>query len=315
MSQDMKETSNCTSVREQFALMLYGELSFDEEERVESHLDGCADCRQVLARQKLLHEAVDGVAIIPSPALLGVCRADMSDLLDREKPASGIAAWWHEFASGWKIQLLRPAGAVALLALGFIAAKVTPGLNFGNAYEAMSLGGFGGAQVRNVAAQPDGSVRIVLDETRQRMVSGSMEDQQIRELLMSAAKEAADPRLRAQTVTILVGDADNQDVRQALVFSLGNDNSPDVRLKALEGLKRFGNDPEVQGALAHVLLSESNTGMRAQAIDVLNSRQGQLLDRQIVGALQELMAREDDAYVREQCQRILESIKASAETY
>ncbi len=315
MSEPMKETSNCTAVREQFALMLYGELSFDEEERVESHLDGCADCRQALARQNLLHQAVDGVAVTPSPALLGLCRADVSDLLDREKPASGMAAWWHEFATGWKIQFLRPAGAVALLALGFFAAKVTPGLNFGSAYQAMSLGGFGGAQVRNVAAQPDGSVRIVLDETRQRMVSGSMEDQPIRELLMSAAKEAADPGLRAQTVTLLIGDADDQDVRQALVFSLGNDNNPDVRLKALEGLKRFGNDPDVQGALARVLLSDSNTGMRTQAIDALTSRQGQLLDRRIVGALQELMAREDDAYVREQCQRILESIKASAETY
>ena len=81
------------------------------------------------------------------------------------------------------------------------------------------------------------------------------------------------------------------------------------------GLKRFGSDPDVQDALARVLLSDSNTGMRTQAIDALTSRQGQLLDRQIVGALQELMAREDDVYVREQCQRILRSIKASAEIY
>jgi hypothetical protein len=315
MSENFKEKSNCTAVREQFALMLYGELSFDEEERVESHLDVCAECREDLARQKFLHEAVDGVGITPSPAFLGVCRKDVSDLLRRENPESRMAAWWREFASGWKIQFLRPAGAVALLAAGFFAAKVTPGLNIGSAYQAMSLGGFGGAQVRNVATQPDGSVRIVLDETRQRMVSGSMDDQQIRTLLMAAAKEAADPGLRAQTVTLLVGDADDQDVRQALVFSLGNDDNPNVRLKALEGLKRYGSDPAVQNALAHVLLSDSNTGMRTQAIDALTSRRGQFFDRQIVGALQELMAREDDAYVREQCQRILESMKASAETY
>ena len=69
----------------------------------------------------------------------------------------------------------------------------------------MGLGNFGGAQVRNVAAQPDGSLRIVFDETRQRTISGSREDQQIRALLMAAAKEGADPGLRAQTVTILVG--------------------------------------------------------------------------------------------------------------
>src|SRR5262249_39030893 len=149
------------------------------------------------------------------------------------------------------------------------AAKVTPGLNLGGAYGAMSLGGFGGAQVRNVASQPDGSVRIVLDETRQRMVTGNIEDQHIRGLLMAAAKEASDPGLRAQTVTTLMGDAQDEDGRQTLVFSLGNDQNADVRLRALEGLKRFGGDPEVQGALAHVLLSDSNTGIRTQAIDAL----------------------------------------------
>jgi HEAT repeat protein len=142
-----------------------------------------------------------------------------------------------------------------------------------------------------------------------------MEDQQIRALLMAAARDATDPGLRAQTVTILTEGADAEDVRQALVFALGNDQNTDVRLKAMEGLKRFSGDPLVQDALARVLLSDSNTGMRTQAIDVLTARQGQALDRQIVGALQEMMNREDDSYVREQCQRMLHSIKASAEIY
>ena len=35
------EMNTCAGVKEYFALYLYGELSFDEEERVESHLDGC----------------------------------------------------------------------------------------------------------------------------------------------------------------------------------------------------------------------------------------------------------------------------------
>jgi len=311
----MTEQNTCTALRGQLALLLYGELSFDEEERVESHLDACPDCRQALEHQKMLHDAIDAVAVTPSPALLSRCREDVADWLDRKEPVSGLAARWNQLTAGWKIQFLRPAGVVALLAVGFFAAKVTPGLNFGGAYQAMSLGNFGGAQVCNVAAQPDGSVRIVLDETRQRMVSGNVEDLQIRALLMAAAKEANDPGLRAQTVTILTEGADAEDVRQALVFALGNDQNADVRLKAMEGLKRFSGDPIVQDALARVLLSDSNTGMRTQAIDVLTARQGQALDRQIVGALQEMMNREDDSYVREQCQRMLHSIKASAEIY
>ena len=303
---------NCKNIREQFALLLYGELSFDEEERIDSHLDGCAECRAALARQKVLHEAVDAAAVTPSPALLNRCRENLAEMLPREKPASGWANWWSQIAGNWKIQVLRPVGAVALLAIGFFAAKVTPGLS---GVASMGLGDFGGAQVRNVAAQPDGTLRIVFDEKRERTISGTRDDQRIRQLLMAAAKEATDPGLRAQTVTILVGDANESDVREALAFAMANDENTNVRLKAMEGLQRYANDPMVQNALAHVLLNDPNTGMRTRVIDALTGHEGQELDRQMVGALQELMSREDDSDVRERARQMLHSIKASAETY
>ena len=303
---------NCKNIRDQFALLLYGELSFDEEERIDSHLDGCAECRAALARQKVLHEAVDAAAVTPSPALLNRCRENLAEMLPREKPASGWANWWSQIAGNWKIQVLRPVGAVALLAIGFFAAKVAPGLS---GVASMGLGDFGGAQVRNVAAQPDGTLRIVFDEKRERTISGTRDDQRIRQLLMAAAKEATDPGLRAQTVTILVGDANESDVREALAFAMANDENTNVRLKAMEGLQRYANDPMVQNALAHVLLNDPNSGMRTRVIDALTGHDGQELDRQMVGALQELMSREDDSDVRERARQMLHSIKASAETY
>lgn len=320
MSDTIKEHENCEEVRGRFALLLYGELSFDEEERVESHLDSCAECHAALQRQRALHDALDGVAVTPSPALLSRCREDLTHLLEHEKPASRWAAWskhswWQQMTGGWKIQFLRPMTAMALLAAGFFAAKVTPGLDFPGGVASMGLGDFGGAQVRNVATEPDGRLRIVVDETRERTISGSREDRQIRELLMAAAKEGADPGLRAQTVTILLGDADASDVRDALAFAMANDENTNVRLKAMEGLERYTSDPVVQNALAHVLLNDPNSGMRTRVIDTLNERVGQELNRQMVGALQELMSREGDQDVRERAGRMLHSIKASAGTY
>ena len=303
---------DCKNIREQFALLLYGELSFDEEERIDSHLDGCADCRTALARQKVLHEAVDAAAVTPSPALLNRCREDLAEMLPREKRAAGAESWWSQIASNWKIQFLKPVGAVALLAIGFFAAKVTPGIG---GIASMGLGDFGGAQVRNVAAQPDGTLRIVFDEKRERTISGNRDDQRIRQLLMAATKEATDPGLRAQTVTILVGDANESDVREALAFAMANDENTNVRLKAMEGLEHYASDPMVQNALAHVLLNDPNSGMRTRVIDALTGHEGQELDRQMVGALQELMSREDDSDVRERARQMLHSIKASAETY
>jgi HEAT repeats/Putative zinc-finger len=314
MSESFDTKPSCKNVREQFALLLYGELSFDEEEGIESHLDGCAECRTALERQKALHEAVDAVAVAPSPALLNRCREDLAQMLPRER-RSLLVHWWNQISSGWKIQFLRPVGAMALLAVGFFAAKVTPGLNFPGGVASMGLGDFAGAQVRNVATEPDGRLRIVFDEKRERTISGSREDQQIRALLMAAAKEGADPGLRAQTVTILVRDADASDVREALAFAMANDENTNVRLKAMEGLQRYASDPMVQNALAHVLLNDPNTGMRTRVIDALTGREGQQMDRQLVGALQELMSREDDRDVRERARQMLHSIKASAETY
>lgn len=316
MSETFKQYGNCENVRGHFALLLYGELSFDEEERVESHLDGCAECRAALDRQRALHETLDGLSVTPSPALLSRCREDLAQSLPHEKRAAGgLVAWWKQMNSRWNIQFMRPMTAMALLAVGFFAAKVTPGLNLPGSVASMGLGDFGGAQVRNVAAEPDGRLRIVVDETRERTISGSREDRQIRELLMAAAKEGSDPGLRAQTVTILVGDADASEVREALAFAMAHDESANVRLKAMEGLERYANDPVVQNALAHVLLNDPNSGMRTRVIQALDEREGQELNRQMVGALQELMGREDDQDVRERARRMLLSIKASAGTY
>ena len=121
----------CNGTRDQLALLLYGELSFDEEERVESHLDTCAECRQALDRQRLLHEAVDAAAVTPSPALLARSRADLFARLDQERPVSGLRAWWQGLQRNWNFQILNPVGAAALVALGFFGARLTPFGNFG----------------------------------------------------------------------------------------------------------------------------------------------------------------------------------------
>jgi hypothetical protein len=291
-------------------------LSFDEEERVDSHLDVCAECRAAFEREKVLQAAMDAVEVRPSPALLNRCREDLSELLSSARRADSKPGWWEQFASSFKINWLRPAGAMALLAIGFFGAKMTPMLNFGNSGDFQSMGLVGDSRVRNVEPQPDGSVRIVLDETRQRSISGTLNDQNIRALLVAAAKDPSDdPGLRAETVEILVPGAGSSDVREALVFALANDQNAGVRLKAMDGLKAYAHDPAVQGALAQVLLRDANAGMRTQAIDLLTTGPATDLDRRVVGAMQELMGREDNTYVRERCQRMLELIKASSEIY
>jgi hypothetical protein len=328
----------CTGAREQFALLLYGELDFDQEERIDSHLDVCGECRTALAEEKATHAALDSIEIGVSPALLRECRENLSLRLLEEASRPAVSAhvssssaksstgWWDSFVDAITLRTssgyLRPVGALTLVAMGFFAAQFVPQFmtRAGGGFRAMSMGDVGASRVRYIEPSADGRVHIVLDETRQRIVSGTVDDLKIQALLIAAAKDPTDPGLRAETVDILTSRAHTADVRDALVSALQQDENAGVRMKAMEALKPFVNEPEVRTALTHVLLSDANPGLRTQAIDLLtggaNSSVDRNVDRQIVGALQELMQRgEQQGYVRERARHVLQAVNASLETY
>jgi hypothetical protein len=231
--------------------------------------------------------------------------------------------WWEQFTdtltgrsgSGW----LKPAGALTLLALGFGIARLPLG-SLGNG--GLSQAGVmePSSRVRYVEPASDGKVQIVLDETSQRIVSGTLNNPKIQGLLLSSMKDPADPGLRAESAEILTTGAQSSDVRNALLFALLNDKNAGVRLKVMTGLKPFVQQPEVRSAMTQVLLHDPNPEMRSQAIDLMTKSLNQenpsmSFDRQVIGAMQELMQRESNEYVRQRCKRALESVKASTETY
>jgi hypothetical protein len=322
----------CSEARDQFALLLYGELSFDQEEGVESHLDACGECRTLLAREKSMHAALDSIEINASPSLLHECREDFRMRLMEEAsgantaplaPRAGSTGWWDRVVDALTLHpgtgMLRPVGALTLIAMGFFAARFVPAMGSMKGFRG-NTSDIGASRVRYVEPGADGRVQIVLDETRQRIVSGAVDDKQIQALLIAAAKDPSDPGLRAETVQILTSRAQFSNVRDALMYSLQHDQNAGVRMKAMEALKPFANDPEVRTAMMHVLLADANPGMRTQAIDLLtggvDARNDRNVDRDLVAALQELMQRgEQQGYVRDRCQRVLQAVNASLETY
>jgi hypothetical protein len=309
--------NTCEKVRTQLSMLLYGELSFDEEESVDAHLEGCAECRAALERERELHAAFDQAEIEPPASVLWESRQNLQRQIAEHAPAHHVS-WWDRFLdTAW----LKPVGGLALLTIGFMAARVAPGLvpSLGLGVTGMSLVDPGAQRVRSVEPGPNGGVQIVLDETRQRTVSGGLDDQNIRVLLLSAAKDPSDPGLRYETVGILNDRAQAAEVRDTLIYALEHDENAGVRLKAMDGLKPFVRQPEVRKALSGVLLTDGNPGMRTQAIDLLTQGVGETpsngLDRDIIGTLQELMNRENNAYVRQRGERVLQLVNASQETY
>lgn len=307
----------CEDARRSLPFIQYAEISFDEEELVHAHLAECAACREEFALGKALHNVLDERELDLSPFVLRRSRDQLAEAIEAERAHGGRhSSWWAGIedafkGTSWRPSFAKPAGALAFLALGFFFAKITPLVSSGG----MQAGLLdpSNSRVRYVEPGPQGRVQLVVDETRQRVISGRIDDSQIRALLLSAAKDPSDPGLRVESVDILKSRTESDDVRTALVYALQNDANAGVRLKALEGLKPYASQPDVRKALSQVLLTDNNPGLRTQAIDLLTQNSN---EQHVVGVLQELMRRhEDNGYVRLRCEKALRGMKASVDTY
>jgi len=310
---------NCDAVTKALPLYHYGELAAEVEESVEDHLQSCASCQAELEHQRSLAAALDAHAFAPLPDLLAECRHDLSRAIYREdtpdarrKAADPWGLFREAFRSLWHpgIRFAQPAGAVALLAIGFFAARFT-----GGSFSGATLGGLAPdaiiSSIRSVQPDNTGRVQIALDETRRRVISGRLDDQNIHRLLMAAAREQDNPGVRVESVGLLKDQNSSAETRAVLLEAVLHDPNPGVRLKALDGLKSFATDADVRRTLAQVLLKDQNAGVRIQVIDLLITRQ----DPATIGVLQTLIGKEDNSYVRMRCQNALREMNASVGTF
>lgn len=300
----------CAEVVREIPMYGYGEVPAEVEERIEAHLEDCQSCRDELARYRAFVDMLDERQDVAAPGLLTACRADLRRQLAAETTGHGRSGWFETLRSfsAFHIPLRIPVGAMALLAIGFFGARFAPA-RFGGMQAGLAQPMF--SNVQSVEPDDSGKVRIAVDEVHRRVVSGSLEDPQIRELLLNAVREESNPGVRVESIGVLKDSADSQVVRQALIDAVAHDPNAGVRLKALEGLKQYAGDATVRKALANVLLKDDNAGVRVQAIDVLTTHK----DDSIVGVLQDVMQKEDDSYIRARARNLLEAMRASVGTY
>ncbi|MBV8817055.1 MAG: HEAT repeat domain-containing protein [Acidobacteriaceae bacterium] len=303
---------NCEEIRNAIPLFLYGELSFDEEDAFEVHIDECPNCRVELARERQVHFAFDSAQLSIPPEMLRASRMQLSEQLSAGKRLGFWSQLQELFTVRWHVpSLAQPAGAFALVALGFLGARMFP-QGSPAPVSVASLAEPVASRVRYVEPDAAGKIQIVVEETRQRTLHGTLGDERIQQLLLTAAQDPADPGLRVESMDLLKSRPETAEVRRALLTALQQDPNAGVRLKALDGLKGFSGDPEVRQTLARVLLSDKNPGVRTQVVDLLIQQKQQ---PQMVGVLQELMRKEDNGYVRMRCQKALHDMKASVETF
>ena len=218
---------NCDEGSKSIPLYFYGELEPSEEERVEEHLEGCESCRGELERHRTLSAALDRRQLETPEALLEDCRDGLAGSIRlagmplapvevqppaRPSAAAGFAGFWTAL---WGFR--QPIAAVALLPIGFFSARLVqtqPKTNLADATPAEPMI----ARVRSVQPDASGRVQIALDEVRQRVVSGRLD-----EAIASSnccwppPATKAMPGVRVESVGILKDHAGSAEIRTALL--------------------------------------------------------------------------------------------------
>jgi hypothetical protein len=304
---------SCKWVANWIPLYYYGELPPGEAGRLEEHLRACPACGREMERQRQLAAALDRRTEEPPPMLIGECRADLMAAIESGVGRSSAKGTWTLFVQALKgafagVERLRlPLGAVALVALGFFAARFTTS-NPGGPATAPSDQVY--STVRSVRADDPNRVEIAVDETRRRVVTGRMDDRNIQQWLLAAAHED-DPAVRVTSVDLLKGRAGVVEVRDVLLDALAHDSNAGVRREALEGLKPFAADPMVRRIFQQALTADDNPAVRIGVVDLLVAHP----DDSMVGVMQGMVQGESNDYVRQKVEKALKDRNASVGTF
>jgi len=250
---------NCESVRKELALLLYGELAFEEEEAIHQHLEGCAECRQALDRQKALHGALDEAETSVPDSLLAECRRDLRAGLERTGGRRGLLRrLWDWTDQPVSPLLLKPAGALALVALGFFAARPDP------ATQQVLL------QAATNASDP--GLRMYSME----VLGSRAESPEVRQTLVNAVRSDPNSAVRLKAVESLRSYRGDPQVRLALENALFSDDNLGVRTQAIDILVMH-KDMAIVGTLQHLMEREQNDYIRQRCEKALSDMNASLV--------------------------------------
>ncbi|MGA8598385.1 MAG: HEAT repeat domain-containing protein [Bryobacteraceae bacterium] len=312
----------CSETLEKLSGYVYGELDFTTEESIERHLDECAGCRAALERERLWHEAVRAEPAEAPLDLLSHCRRELHESLEviRETRQPAWLRWLDSLGFRSNAWSMRIATASLLVCLGFGLSRLMENRGLVMPFAAKNVAEMSvlnplQAHVRAIEPTADDRVQIIVDEVREHVITGSRDDDRIRQLLLEASKESIDPAIRLDSVELLKDDP-SDDVRTALLDSVRNDPNAGVRLKALEALGQFPTDAEIRQTLVAVLSRDESADVRTQAIDLLVPLQGgSNLSPQLAGALESVMRSDPDGYIRMRCRQALRTPQNSVHVY
>jgi hypothetical protein len=308
---------NCEWVRENIVLQVYGELADDARHELEQHVARCADCAAELKAEQDFHALLSqDRAADPTPNLVAASRMRLQEALETAQQGS----FWNRLAfdpANWLRQVrFSPALASVILILGFAAGILTTYKIYGSPHVSQVPGITATNNSTPNAPEPTiagidsitpvpgtDKVSIKYNTVSTQEKQGSLNDQQIQQLLLYAARNNYNSGVRVDSVDLLAQRSSDQQVRDALMYALQNDTNPGVRLKSLDALGNYvKTDTNVRDAVLRALVNDSNSGVRIEALRLIEPVKA---DGSVRGVLMALASKDQSTYIKSQARTML----------
>jgi hypothetical protein len=307
---DEGEPMKCEWVRENIVLHVYGELADDARHELEQHIARCADCALELKAEQNFHALLaQDRADDPTPNLLASSRMQLQEALETAQQGSILSRLPFDPA-GWLRQVrFSPALASVILIFGFAGGMLT-------AYRVIPRGGVqivdrtqpapqasiaGIDSITQVPGTDQVSIKYNTVSTQEKQ--GPLNDQQIQQLLLFAARNNYNSGVRVDSVDLLAQRSSDLQVREALIYALQNDTNPGVRLKSLDALGNYvKSDTNVRDSVLRALVNDSNSGVRIEALRLIEPVKA---DGSVRGVLMALATKDTSTYIKSQARTML----------
>lgn len=304
----------CDWVQQNVILYVYDELPDDARHELEQHIARCPNCAADLEQLKGLRADFSSVPVQePSASLLASSRMKLQEALETAEQGG----WWQRFVFEpvtWLNQVrFAPALAAAIFIVGFaggigatykMVKTATPPTQppSSSTTSPASISG-----VSSVVQQPGSNeVTIKYDTVSPQEARGSLNDPNIQQLLLYAARNNFNAGVRMDSVDLLTKQPNDNHVREALLYALRYDSNTGVRLKALDGLGPYvRNDVQVRDAVLESLMSDTNPGIRIEALRLLDSVRA---DSSVRIVLQRLADKDENRYIRSQARTMISQL-------
>jgi len=299
----------CEWVRENIVLHVYGELADDARHELEQHIARCADCALELKAEQNFHALLaQDRADDPTPNLLASSRMQLQEALETAQQGSILSRLPFDPAIWLRQMRFSPALASVILIFGFAGGMLTAYRVIPHSVQIVdhtpptpeaSIAGID--SITPVPGTDQVAIKYNTVSTQEKQ--GPLNDQQIQQLLLFAARNNYNSGVRVDSVDLLAQRSSDLQVREALIYALQNDTNPGVRLKSLDALGNYvKSDTNVRDSVLRALVNDSNSGVRIEALRLIEPVKA---DGSVRGVLMALAAKDTSTYIKSQARTML----------